>query len=103
MAKASTPLDLMTEKELSANIVQVAAAFGWLSYHTYRSMNSPAGFPDWVFVRPPRLLFVELKSAKGKMRPLQQLWIDRVGKVPNVEAYVIRPAESRWFMEEVLR
>jgi len=83
--------DTMTERELSNNIVKEAKELGWMVYRTWNSMHSPAGFPDLIMIRHTRLLAWELKSAKGKMRPLQQEWIDALSQVHGVEAKIVRP------------
>ena len=64
---------LMSEADLQSQVTELAEKTGWLFYHTYRSDRSPAGFPDLVLVRPPRLLFVELKKQKAKRTPAQDV------------------------------
>ena len=66
----------ITEKQFEAQVKDLAKIFGWLYYHTWRSIHSPAGFPDCVMVRPPRLIFAELKSEKGIVSKDQQKWLD---------------------------
>jgi hypothetical protein len=48
----------------------------WRIYHTRMSKGSHAGFPDLVLVRPPRLVFVELKTETGKLTRAQEDWMD---------------------------
>ena len=89
------------------------------------------GFPDYVICHEQkrRLLFVELKSEKGKMSPDQQLWFDTLKEcvkmitlepvpavgnkpvrydkwlgqvIPSFEVYVWRPSD-RGDIEEVLK
>jgi hypothetical protein len=95
--------DLLTERDLSSLVNELARLGRWrLRYHTYTSRGTqygrPAapGFPDWVFVHPEkrRLLFVELKSESGKVKPEQQEWIDALNLIPGVEAVIWRP--SMW-------
>lgn len=66
-----------TEAQWQAVVRNVAARYGWLSYHTHDSRRSDAGFPDLVLVheQQQRVLFVELKTDKGAVRPAQWLWI----------------------------
>lgn len=82
----------MTEAELQTNVRQVARLGGWLTYHTNDSRRSDKGFPDLVFVHPlsGRLVYVELKSEKGKLRPEQDVWIDALSR-SSAEVYVWRP------------
>jgi hypothetical protein len=79
------------EKAFQAQVVQLARLWGWCVYHTYRSTRSPPGFPDLVLVRPPRLVFAELKSARGRLTPEQGRWLELLRGCPGVESYVWRP------------
>lgn len=94
----------ITEKQFEAQVKDLAFLFGWKYYHTWRSIHSPAGFPDVVMVRPPRLIFAELKSEKGKLSPAQKEWLDLLTKcdkyefhsaqerlLPTIEVYLWRP------------
>ena len=79
----------MTERELQNAVLELAGYLGWLTYHTYDSRRSNAGFPDLALVRPGRLIFAELKSAKGKVSDAQVRWIALLQTV--AEAYVWYP------------
>jgi len=81
----------MTEKEFLQQVRDLAKLCGWLTYHTYDSRRSPEGFPDLVLVRGNQIVFTELKSEKGKLRPEQRMWLDALEKVCNVEVYLWRP------------
>ena len=83
------PLDELTEKQFSAQVYDLARVCGWRRYHTYRSKHSPAGFPDEVLVRE-RVIFAELKTEHGPMRPAQVEWIKALERA-GVEVYVWRP------------
>lgn len=104
----STALD-MTEAQLEASTLDLADWCYWLSYHTYDSRRSARGFPDRVFLRRGRMLFVEFKSEAGKLTPAQERWLTELRLVASksrgaVEVHVWRPAD--WFggvIEEVLR
>lgn len=67
-----------TERELTNWVMEVGKAAGWLIYHVPDSRRAPAGFPDLVLLRPPQVLFYELKrlGRGGTMKPLQQQWIE---------------------------
>lgn len=82
-----------TEADLQATVVDAARACGWLVYHTYDSRRSAAGFPDLVLARHGELLFVELKSAKGKTSRDQDEWLDALRCVAGVGVYVWRPED----------
>ena len=65
----------MTEKQLQAAVVRLAQIQQWKVYHTYDSRRSEPGFPDLVLARDDQLMFVELKSAKGKVTEAQEQWL----------------------------
>ena len=83
-------------------IVEMATLFGWRHYHTWSSVHSPAGFPDLVLVRPPRLIFAELKSQVGRVTPAQKAWLDDLYATPSTEVYLWRPSDLD-DIERVLR
>ena len=60
-------------------------------FHDNDSRHNRAGFPDLVLLRPPELLFIELKSARGRIAVDQHLWIDQLGQVDYITADVVRP------------
>ena len=84
----------MTEAELQKAVIELAQTFKWRVYHTHDSRRSQAGFPDLCMVREA-IIFAELKSEKGKIRPEQQEWIDALWNASgtSTEVYVWRPAD----------
>jgi hypothetical protein len=52
-----------------------------------------AGWPDLVLVRPPRLIFAELKSESGQVRANQTEWLDVLRLLPAAETYLWRPSD----------
>jgi hypothetical protein len=46
-----------------------------------------------TLVRPPRLLFVELKSEGGKLRPEQSDWLGVLRLLPQAEVYFWTPTD----------
>jgi hypothetical protein len=89
-----------TEKQFLQAVRELATLLGWRYYHTWNSLHSPAGFPDLVLVRPPRVLFVELKVRGRKPTPAQQEWLSLLQQCPQVEVYLWTPESE---IEEVLR
>jgi len=72
-----------SEKDLLANVVEVARVHGWVAVHFGgnlhgRAWYDAAGFPDLLLLHSERKLtfFRELKSATGKLTPRQQAWYD---------------------------
>ena len=92
-------------KELESGFQQTLKEYaklrGWLYYHTYNSQRSDPGFPDTVLVRGDRLIFIELKTLKGRVSSAQQIWIDRLSKT-YAEVWVFRPSDWK-LIEEVLK
>jgi hypothetical protein len=83
----------MTEKEVTRFVKEAADLFGWLRYHTHRSDFSPAGWPDEVLCRPPRVVIAELKGEHGKVSERQAEWLDQLGECPGVEVYLWSPVD----------
>lgn len=83
------------EKDFAREVIyKIAALYKWESYHPYLSIHSPKGFPDWVFVKPPRIFFAELKRDTVIITPSQARWISLL-RACDVEAYIWRPATPR--------
>lgn len=81
----------ITEKEFNQMVTELAQLLGWLVYHTWSSIHSEAGFPDLCLVKGKRLIFIELKSAKGIVTCQQQLWLDTLKATGKCEVYLCRP------------
>lgn len=114
------------ESPFQNKVMSWAELNGWLAYHppenllavarsgrTYRQ-NVKRGFFDLTLVHPElaRLVFAELKSETGRVRPDQVTWAEAVGRVRSrhvaetgrspIEVYLWRPSD--WpQIEEVLR
>jgi hypothetical protein len=86
------PTKPLTEAQWQNVVVHYAKIFSWRIYHTHISFGSAKGFPDLVLVRPPRLIFVELKSDKGKVKPEQLDWLTEL-HASRAETYVWRPMD----------
>jgi hypothetical protein len=82
-----------TEKDFQAAVREYAELHGWTVFSTWNSRHSPNGEPDLRMVRPPRVIFAELKSAKGKLSAAQAHVIDLLRLCDGVETYIWRPGE----------
>lgn len=89
----------LSEKDWQSEVIEVAGVGGWRHYHTHDSRRSAKGFPDLVFVRE-RVLYAELKSRVGLLKPEQEEWLQALARAGQ-EVYVWRPAD-RPEMERVL-
>jgi hypothetical protein len=83
----------LSEKVFNQMVTDLAWLLGFKVYRTWLSVRSPAGFPDLVLVRPPRLIFAELKSEKARLTEAQEAWLELLRQVPAVEVYVWRPSD----------
>jgi len=91
------------ERDFQDMVLEVAHGCGWLTYHTYDSRRSQAGFPDLTMVRGNRLIFVELKSYKGKANEAQEMWLAALADVPHAEVYLWRPGEQWESIVDILQ
>lgn len=80
----------ISEREFTTTIRDGASSLGWLRYHTWLAKHSTPGFPDEVLVRPPRLIFAELKSETGTLSVSQETWLDALRDCGQ-EVYLWRP------------
>jgi hypothetical protein len=84
----------ITEKVWLAQVRGLARALGWRVYHAWLSIHSEPGFPDLTLIKPPRLIFAELKTEGGKVSDKQQEWIDLLESIGGtVEVFVWRPSQ----------
>ncbi len=83
----------ISEKAFQAQILSLAHIAGWRTYHTHDSRRSAKGFPDLCLVRPPEIVFAELKSEGGKLRPEQREWLEVLSRCEGVEARLWRPGD----------
>lgn len=70
-----------SEAAFQQQVIQLAGFYSWRVYHTHDSRRSQKGFPDLVLVRGAELIFAELKTDKGRVRPEQQEWIQALQAV----------------------
>lgn len=94
----------MSEAAWQRQVSELALLYGWRLYHPPDNLprttkrgrryvqNVRAGFPDLVLVRPPELIFAELKTDRGRTSAEQDAWLEELGAVANalrevIEAY----------------
>jgi hypothetical protein len=102
-----------SETAFRGTVIEAAERLGWkvwsINDSVYRAlivaarelgihfMPPKAGLPDLLMVRGDRLLFAELKSNTGTVRPDQSDWLDALDGVPCVEVFTVRPRDWDWF------
>jgi len=75
----------ISETAFATQVEDLLKIFGWRWTHFrpawsakgYRTpIKGDKGFPDYCCVRPPRLIFAELKDAYAKPTPEQEAWLE---------------------------
>lgn len=69
----------MSEEQVARAVRDACAAFGVLRFHVPDSRWMAAGWPDEALIGPRGVIFRELKTAKGRVRPEQATVLDRMG------------------------
>jgi hypothetical protein len=100
-------LPRLTERAFEREVVQYATLMRWRCWRDKASnarrtcehcgeplhpIRNPAGWPDLVLVRRPRVIFVELKSDRGKLTPDQMALLTELRECGQ-EVYVWRPED----------
>lgn len=88
------PAPKVTESQFLQQVRDLAKLTGWECYHTHNSQRSEPGWPDLVLASAAqrRLLFIELKTAVGRVSPHQRKWLNLLTSC-GCEAAVWRPAD----------
>ena len=85
----------VAEDVFQAQTVTLAKSLGWKVFHPYDSRRSEKGWPDLSLVHPRqgRVMFRELKTAKGRLTQAQKDWQTDLAAA-GVDVDVWRPADS---------
>ena len=113
MKSSPNRYSLISEDAFTRQVIELAHAYKWLVAHFRPGMNrrgewstavqgDGAGFPDLVLLRHNRLIIAELKSAKGKVSPAQQTWLNGLS-CANIECFIWRPADIDAIERELIR
>lgn len=78
------------EAAFQQQVIELAKRQGWECYFTWSSINSPAGFPDLVMVRGPRVVFAELKRDSNQLSEDQRRWLWKLAAAGQ-EVYLWKP------------
>ena len=84
--------NVTNEAEFLSVTIKTARELGWWHYHVYDSRGCPPGWPDLVLIKPPRIIFAELKMDRTNTRPTQQHVLDMLGDCGE-DVYVWRPSD----------
>ena len=91
----------MAEKDFQQAVREYAQLKGWADYSTWDSRHGPAGWPDLVLIRPPRIVIAELKTETGRLADAQRKTIALLLGCSGVETFLWRPGDWE-SIEEVL-
>ncbi len=105
----ATTLPPISEAEFQRQVMQFAKLHGWRTAHFRKAQRQNGtwltpvagdgkGFLDIVLVRH-RLLFVELKTERGKLTPEQEAWVQALEDADQT-VYVWRPSD--WKLIEMV-
>lgn len=89
----------MSEKALQSAVIELARLLGYSVYHTHDSRRSTPGFPDLCIAGHNRVIFAELKTARGIVSIEQTFWLGLLRQ--RNETYTWRP--SAWTSGEIER
>lgn len=99
---------LLTEKELERAIAEMARFLGFMVFHarpaqTSKGWRTPVaydgkGYPDLTLVGNGRVVFLEVKSDKGKLSPDQEGWKRHIIQA-GAEYFLLTP--QSWTSGEV--
>lgn len=106
-------LFLQNWRAVEQGIADLLSLYRWRWVHsrpalTQRGWRTPlagaAGFPDFFALRPPRLIFIEVKTGAGRLSADQNTWRQLLAQVPAAEYYLWGAAElAGGKVQEVLR
>lgn len=83
----------MSEVELQNQIIDRAKTYKWWWWHDKDSRLNNSGLPDLILIRPPRLIFAELKRQRAHLRPAQKVCLQLLRQIPCIEVNVWRPID----------
>lgn len=82
---------LIKERPFTQQTIRLAQSYGWYCFHDNDSRRNQAGFPDLFLVHPDRgVLFIELKTETGRVRPAQRDVLRMLRKAGQ-RAFIVRP------------
>lgn len=83
----------ISEKAFQQMVIEAATYLGWAHFHPHDMRRSDSGWPDLVLVKPPRIVFAELKAENGRVSQAQRIWLDVLAEVEGAIAETWRPCD----------
>lgn len=81
-----------SEADFQRAVIDLCRWLGLHYFHDNDSRRNRAGFPDMVICGQHGVIFRELKSATGRIRPEQATWLSRL-QLAGADADVWRPRD----------
>lgn len=100
----------LSERDFQKQVIDLAKHLGWRVHAERAAMTKKgwvtpiqgdAGFPDLVLVRPPRIIFAELKTEQGRATSEQWEWIDALDMCPRVEWDIWKPSMLQFIAKKL--
>ena len=79
------------ESVIETKVSTYAKSKGWLVYKFVAPGRS--GVPDRLYIKEGQVIFIEFKTAKGKLSKLQEVQIERI-RQQGIPVYVINNIEA---------
>lgn len=80
----------LTEAAFQRRITDLANLLGLQWHHEVDSRRSKAGYPDLTIAGPKGVVWLEVKTDVGRIKPEQQVWIDALREAGQ-DALIVRP------------
>ena len=116
MVTAAPAAFRQTERAFQASVTRYARLMGWRIFHDVATNapracrhckhplnlpRNPAGLPDLLLIRRPRIVWAELKAQRTPVTDDQRAWLDEL-RACGQAAYLWRPSDWEE-VERVLR
>lgn len=95
----------VSEAEWTTAIGDRLDYYGCIWHDTYPTRRTPGrwtpehagkGVPDLICLRPPRVLWLEIKTETGRVSPRQEAWLEGL-RQSGQEAYIVNvPGDFNW-------
>lgn len=86
----------MTESDIEKAFVQFAESVGCQALKL--RLDGQNGWPDRTVVTSKGIFFAEFKSAKGRLRPMQKVWLRKMESMGYVVITPKRAGEAEEFL-----
>jgi hypothetical protein len=107
----TAPVLAVSEAEWMVAIGDRLDYYGWTWHDTYPTRRTPGrwtpehsakGVPDLICLRPPRVLWLEIKTETGRVTPQQEAWLEGL-RQSGEEAYIVNVPRGFNWLDDLLR